>query len=87
MWHAVAAVTQNYDPILCEKHEPSNILILNAGPGIIHARAWLQIQTDPQPPQINIEMRPGDQRFLAGSLVRVHLHMGDFAAIAWRIVS
>lgn len=87
MWHAVTPVTQGYDPVLCERQEPSNILVLNAGPGNIKARAWSQVQVYQQQPQIELEMRPGDQKILGGSLIRVHLDAGNFAAVAWRLLS
>jgi hypothetical protein len=87
MWHAVTPVTHNYDPIMYERPEPSNVLVLNAGPGIIVAAAWPDIQAYQQTPQITIQLRPGDQRVLGGSLIRAHLHSGDFAAVAWCVLS
>lgn len=86
MWHALAPVTQAYGPILCERHEPSTVLILNAGPGVVRAKGWSQLQDISQPPQINVEMRPGDQRIISGSLIRIYLHTGDFAAVGWRVL-
>jgi hypothetical protein len=88
MWHGVAHVTNDYDTILYESPEPSNVLVLNAGPGNVDAQAWSAVPPVPQPkPQIGIELRPGDQRMLGGSLIRAHLKSGNSAAVAWRLLS
>jgi hypothetical protein len=88
MWHGVAHVTNDYDTILYESPEPSNVLVLNAGPGNVDAQAWSEVPPVPQPkPQIGNELRPGDQRMLGGSLIRAHLKSGNSAAVAWRLLS
>ncbi len=87
MWHAVAPVTNDYDTILYESPEPSSVLVLNAGPGNIVARAWPEIPDYQTEPQIGIELRPGDQRVLAGSLIRAYSDSDNFAAVAWRVLS
>ena len=88
MWHGVAHVTNDYDTILYESPEPSNVLVLNAGPGNVDAQAWSEVPPEPQTkPQIGIELRPGDQRMLGGSLIRAHLKSGNSAAVAWRLLS
>lgn len=87
MWHAFASVNDAYDPILYESAEPASVLVLNAGPGTVLARAWSQLNTNQPQPQVEIQMRPGDQRVLAGLLVRTHLSGGVVAAVGWRILS
>jgi hypothetical protein len=87
MWHAVAAVTDSYDPIICESPQASTVLIMNAGPDEVLAQGWDRIQPGTQRPQIEMRMKSGDQRALAGSLVRVHLEPGKkCAAVAWRVL-
>ncbi len=85
MWHAVTPITHNYAPILYEDPEPSNVLVLNSGPSIVLVKAWPDIKAQ-QPAQIEIQLRSGDQRVVGGSLIRVYLHSGDFAAVAWRVL-
>jgi len=87
MWHAVAPVSEACDPILDESADGSNALVLNAGPGSIVVRAWLEVQSYGKEPQIAVELRPGDQRALGGRLIRAHLIAGKYAAIAWRLLS
>lgn len=86
MWHAITPVLQGYDPILYESPDPSKIVILNAGPGNVKVKSWLQVETYEFQPQIEIQLRPGDQRIISGSLVRANLTLGNFAAIAWTII-
>jgi hypothetical protein len=88
MWHAVAPVSSGYDPILYESPEHKDVLVLNAGPGTIVASAWLDTKAESYPSS-QLELRPGDQRVLSGRLVRAKYKsstVGDFAAIAWRIL-
>jgi len=87
MWHGVAPVTGDYDPILYESPEGSNALVLNAGAGSIVVRAWLTVQSYTKQPELAVELRPGDQRTIGGHLIRAHLMAGVFAAIAWRFLS
>lgn len=87
MWHAVASVTKDHDPILYESPERAKLLLLNAGPGNVVARAWSEISEYHGEPRITVQLRPGDQRLLGGSLVRVRLADGAFAAVAWRVLS
>ncbi len=87
MWHAVASVTDDYDPILYERPEGSHALVLNAGPGSILVWAWPEIETYGKEPHLAVELRPGDQRILGGSLIRAHLMSGKCAAIGWRLLS
>ncbi|MEK7996649.1 MAG: hypothetical protein AAB403_22835 [Planctomycetota bacterium] len=87
MWHAVAPVAADYDPILYESPVASNALVLNAGPGSIVVRAWVEIDSYGREPQIAVELRPGDQRTLGGRLIRARLLDGKYAAIAWHLLS
>lgn len=87
MWDAVTHVTDDYDPILYESPDGSNALVLNAGPGSILVRAWLEIDTHGEEPHLKVELRPGDQRILGGRLIRARLMSGQCAAIGWRLLS
>ena len=90
MWHAVTPVSSEYDPIVYEGPETAQVLVLNAGPGVVLAIAWPQITPEKSEKSglIQMELRPGAQRILSGSLVRVKLKDGaaHFAAVAWRIL-
>lgn len=92
MWHAVTPVSFGYDPILYESPQPADVLALNAGPGIVQVRSWPAPSVFDQPPQMQMELRPGDQRILSGCLVRAHLDPNtqvspaNFAAVAWTIL-
>jgi hypothetical protein len=89
MWHAVTPVSSGYDPIVYEGAETARIVILNAGPGTVLARAWADMTSDKVAP-IELELRPGAQRVLSGLLVRVKLKDpkdggSKFAAVSWRV--
>ena len=89
MWHGVAPVSSGYDPVLYESPEKKDLLILNAGPGIVSARAWSTIEKISDSPSFKLELRPGDQRVLSGCLVRVNFATSGsapFAAIAWQVL-
>lgn len=88
MWHAVAPVSSEYDPIVYEGPEPAQVVVLNAGPGIVLAKAWPNI-TPHEDAAVQIELRPGDSRVISGLLVRIRLKTGtiNFAAIGWRVLS
>ena len=88
MWHAVTPVTSGYGPVLYESPEEKDVLILNAGPGIVLAIASSTLGPSPDSPIFQLELRPGDQRVLSGSLVRVKSKVPntDFAAVAWRVL-
>jgi hypothetical protein len=94
MWDAVAPVGQTYDPIISESPFPMQAIVMNAGPGIIKLRAWdIRTPNAADHPDSEIELRPGDTRAVAGSLIRVRLFQidnnfqrsPDFAAVGWRI--
>lgn len=87
MWHAVTPVSSGHDPILCESPEEKEILVLNAGPGIVFAKAWSTIEQLRERPSFQLELRPGDQRVISGKLIRVTASPPDFAAVAWRVLS
>lgn len=40
LWHSVTPVLTNYDPIVSESDEPTQLVIFNAGPDAVEARAW-----------------------------------------------
>jgi hypothetical protein len=65
MWHGVAHVTNDYDTILYESPEPSNVLVLNAGPGNVDAQAWSEV-----PPYLSRSLRSGSSyaRVISGCL-------------------
>jgi hypothetical protein len=86
MWHAVTPVSSGHDPILCESPEEKEVLVLNAGPGIVFAKAWSSIGASRERPSFQLELRPGDQRVISGKLVRVAASDTDFAAVAWRVL-
>lgn len=90
MWHAVTPVLAGYDPILYESPEAvAKVLILNAGPSPVVAKAWKSPEEYGERPPLQVELRPGDQRVVGGCLVRVALKETDFpptAAVAWAIL-
>jgi len=87
MWHAVTPVSSMHDPILYESPERKDVLVLNAGPATITANAWSNLEGD-GPPNIQLELRPGDQRIVSGCLVRAKYKTSpsSLAAIAWRVL-
>ena len=87
MWHAVTPVSSEYDPIMYEAPDPAQVVVLNAGPGTVLARAWPQVMSADSA-AVQLELRPGDQRVLSGSLVRIKLKTGtaEFAAVGWRVL-
>jgi hypothetical protein len=88
MWHAITPVTSEHDPVLCEGSEKENVLILNAGPAPVSARAWSTPDSIHKEPNFKVELRAGDQRVISGSLVRVKLLVSTkpFAAVAWQLL-
>lgn len=88
MWHAVTPVLTGYDPILYESPERREVLILNAGPSAVKAKAWGDPIEYGEAPSLQIELRPGDQRVIGGCLVRVTLKESGWpaAAVAWRVL-
>ena len=86
MWHAVTPVMANeeHDPVLYESPKPANVLVLNAGPDHVVIRSWPHPEVYDKEPQINLEMRRGEQRIVGGTLVRAHCT--GFAAVAWRVL-
>lgn len=87
MWHAVTAVTEGYDPILYEGEEQADALVLNAGPDNVRLQAWPRTRPLNEEPHVSITLFAGEQRIVAGGLLRVHLSKGRFAAVAWRLLN
>jgi hypothetical protein len=98
MWNAVSSVSANYDPVVYEGPADETVVILNAGPGTIEARAWTDPKTFHEEPTSHLEMRPGDQRAISGTLIRLRLKQQPpypppvpgqiptpFASAAWRL--
>ena len=84
MWHAVAPVTREYDTILYESDQPSAISVLNAGPGGVLIRAWIESFNSDGDPSISINLVAGNIRFVCARLIRARLAAGsEFSAIAW----
>jgi hypothetical protein len=86
MWHSVVPVSGDHDPIVYEASSPANVLVLNAGPGIVKVRAWMTPTGAPPNPALEQELRAGAQAMVGAALVRVKLHLGDFAAVGARVL-
>lgn len=86
MWHAVTPVSSAHDPALYEGTEVKDVVVLNAGPGLVSARAWATVDTFHKEPKFQLELRPGDQRIISGCLVRARLIASEFAAVAWQVL-
>ncbi len=86
MWDAIAAFSSFHDPIAYESPDPSSVAVLNAGPGAVIARAWPNVESYNSMPPVTFELRPGGQAIVRGSLVRLHVAAGEYAAVGWRLV-
>jgi hypothetical protein len=92
MWDIVSPVTQDHDPIVYEGSRPQEALVINSGPGTFRIKAWHSLDSIEDEPQISVEVRPGDQRIVFGSLIRVAIEESsksnpNFSAAGWRLVT
>lgn len=87
MWHAIASVGNDHDPILYESLELCDLLVFNSGPGTVIVRGWAEVEAYSNEAKIKIELRAGDQRIVGGRLIRAHLLQGKYASVAWRHLS
>ena len=87
MWNVVLPVSVGYDPIIGESPQPLSILAMNCGPDTVHLRAWASLpQIGQDQPSIELELRPGSQRFVVACLVRLQIDIGgQFAAVAAQV--
>jgi len=87
VWHAFVMVKPGYDPVAYEGEEVSKVLVLNAGPGTIQARAWKTVPSKRNiSPDLELELRAGSQRVVAGRLVAFHADDNEPAAAGWAII-
>lgn len=79
MYHPVIPVTNDHDPIVVEGSLPTQILIFNAGTSNIEVKVWNKWDgkikgTYPENSEqhnLNLELRPGNQKVVSSSLVRL----------------
>ena len=106
MWDSIFPVTNDHDPIVAEGTLPIQCWIFNAGPGDIETQVWsdwgneISIEgkiLDKKQPDFKLELRPGNQRFITGSFLRLGIKKSDnfskvsgnneFAAVGIRIIN
>lgn len=86
MWHAVAPVTPDYDPIVYEGGTTGVVLVLNTGPNEVQLKGWT-VDTLKEP-NLLLTLRAGDMRIIAATLIRLSLKdatRGN-SAVAWRFL-
>ncbi|SRR5258705_11374315 len=79
MYHSIIPVTEDHNPIVVESSSETHVLIFNAGPSTIQAQVWLNwkgkvegsYDSNSKEPNFILELRPGNEKVVAGSLVRV----------------
>jgi hypothetical protein len=101
MYHSVIPVTDDHDPIVVEGNKRTQILIFNAGPSTIQAKVWNEwsgktkgsYAENSDEPNLNLELRPGNQRIVQGSLIRLNTKDNNqfdkfqFAAVGIRVLN
>lgn len=101
MYHSVIPVTNDHDPIVVEGRLPTRVLMFNAGPSTIKVKVWNDwvgknkgsYSENSEEPNLNLELRSGDQRILYGALIRLtsknngHNDEFKFAAVGIRIIN
>ena len=96
MFDGITYVDPTYSPIIHESRVSANVVVLNAGPGVVRLRAWSDFQdaSSSLPPDINMRLAPGNIRSIGGCLIRasiyeesntLQLQAPPFAALGWRI--
>ncbi|AWH85219.1 hypothetical protein HYN59_08850 [Flavobacterium album] len=101
MYQIITPVTENHNPIIVEGNLLTQTLLFNAGPSVIEAQVWHRwrgkekgkFQEDAYEPNFKIELRPGNQKIVTGSFIRVGLKQIEnsneekFAAIGSRTIN
>ncbi len=101
MYHSVIPVTNDHDPIVVEGSIPTQILIFNAGPSTIEVKVWNKWEgkikgsysENSEQPNLNLELRPGNQKVVSGSLIRLTSKDNEFnnkftfSAVGIRIIN
>jgi len=102
MYHTITPVTESHNPIIVEGNFSTQTLLFNAGPSIVEAQIWHRwegknngsYQNDAYEPNFILELRPGNQKIVTGSFIRIgiknnenSLNSEKFAAIGARTIN
>jgi hypothetical protein len=98
MWDGVTYVEPTRRPIIHEGMTNAQVVVTNAGPGVVELLVWskpaLNSQVGVGVPDVLMRMPPGNTRSISGPMIGAALadDQSDgvrnlrFAAIAWRVV-
>ncbi|KOS04636.1 hypothetical protein AM493_00205 [Flavobacterium akiainvivens] len=84
MYHTVIPVSDDYNPIVVEGSIKTQVLIFNAGPAAIKVQAWDNWKGkqrggyENSEANYSLELRPGNERIVSGSLIRAAIHKKTF---------
>ncbi|WP_119421406.1 hypothetical protein [Desertibaculum subflavum] len=96
MWDGISYVEPSRRPVIHEGFGAAQVIVSNAGPGVVDLLVWSEPMRKPdEPPAFRMRMIPGNTRSASGPMIAVGLSEDQrgslpagapFAAIGWRMV-